>query len=515
MQPQLDGGTPETGDAAPGVDAKAPDATGPDGSNPTLGLDGAPDGTATPPDAGGTTKPDASMESGTDAAPDAADATADVVEEPSPPAPVQVLVINADGAESGVTIVFSDGAGALLTTAITDANGSVSQQLAAGSQVTALLGSSGAPNLVTVTGVKPGDVLKLLDGPFLSNSGTAAVTFAAYAQGDASVSDYQLASGSCSTTTGGEAGTFDYGLNPWCMNASRGFPVLAQAIGPDGGPLAWESGKGNLVTDGGVSPVDLSSATWSRTLGGLTLTLNNVSDSISPYASFTEFASTDSLSSVAYSTTNFGLSQIAAGMLQSTFALHPGFGDFDQVEAEYGTTQPTGRAFGAIADRVSTATVASPSTSDTIDVTDALPAITTANLDATNRSRPNFTWTSAAPLPAAGATVVQAQWQEVVDDAGDLKIGTWTIIVAASQSSVAPPAVPSATGFGPASTATWPDTFPIVLSMNGDAFPTYDAIRATAAQIGPALNVNSAPFIPPLPANGRARLTAFLPTPQQ
>jgi hypothetical protein len=47
--------------------------------------------------------------------------------------------------------------------------------------------------------------------------------------------------------------------------------------------------------------------------------------------------------------------------------------------------------------------------------------------------------------------------------------------------------------------------------MNGDAFPTYDAIRATAAQIGPTLTPGSFPMLPALPANGRVRVTAFVP----
>jgi hypothetical protein len=485
------------------------DATAPDGSKPgDAGRDAAD---ATTPDG---SQPTGAADSGVDGAsdaaggPDAADATPDAIEEPPPPTTVEVLVVNAAGPEMGVTVVFSDATGALITTGVTDANGTVVQQLAAGSQVTAELGQSYAPNLVTVAGVKPGDVLKLLDGPFLSNQGVAEVTFNGLA--DASASDYLLSSGVCGVDTDGGTGTFDYGIGPQCTNASGQFPVLAQANG-GAGTLAWQSGKGNLVTDGGVSPVNLSSATWSTTFGTETLTLTNVGDGVGPYTAFTEYASSDSVSSVPYSVTNFGLNQLDAGLFESTFTIHPGLGDFDQAEVEYQITQSGGNSLLAIATRVSATTAGSPSASVTIDVSDVLPAITGATLDATNPGQPKFAWTSAAPLSVSAATFVQAQWTEALDDAGTVRTGTWTVIVPASQMSATAPQIPSASGFGPGARSTWPATFPIVFSMNGDGFSTYDTVRALAARVGSSLSAGSSPLVPPLPANGRARITAFVP----
>lgn len=482
---------------------------------PVTTPDGGPDSTMAEPDAGpdattptpdGST-PDGSMPTGTlEAGPDASDASADVVEEPSPPQVVQVQVTNNAGREEGVTIVFSDATGALITTGVTDSNGTIVQQLATGSQVTALLGTTDAPNLLTVAGVKPGDILQLIDGP-LASEDTAQVTFNAYSQADASVSTYLASSGGCSNISTGAATEVDYGLNPGCANPSGQFPVLVEAKTSDNETLAWESGKGHVpTTDAGAAPVALTSATWSTTLGTETITVVNVPDTLAPSAAFTEY-----VSGVPYALTTFPQTPVDAGVYQATLPIHPGFGDFDQVEVQYGLTQTHGGSQLAIADRVNATTTASPSAGDSIDVTDTLPAITGVSADATNPLQPKFAWTSAAPLSTAAATFVQLQWNDPIDDAGDLKTGNWTIIVPGGQMSVVPPQIPGASGLGPCATSTWPDYIPILVSMNGDAFPTYDAIRATAAQIGTNLNSSNNPLLPPLPANGRARASVFFP----
>ncbi len=470
------------------------------------------------PDAGSpvydaTTTPDGSMpttvpEAGPDAPPD-------VVEEPAPPTTVQVLVIDASGPEMGVTIVFDDASGNVLATAVTDALGSVVQQVAAGSQVTALLGTSDAPNLLTITGVKPGDVLKVIDGPIAPTPGEAAeITYSPFAQGDAGVAGYHATSGICGNNQDETPGEIDYGLSPGCTNSSGQFPVLLEALGTDG-PLAWQGGKGSPTLDGGVSRVDFTSSSWSTTLGTETVTLLNTTPADGPYTTATEYTVTDPVSSVPISAgTDYTPGTVDAGVLQSTFAIHPGFGDFDQVEVDESAYQSGGVSQLTIADRVSATTSASPSASDTIDLNDALPAITGASIDTTNPSQPTLSWTSDTPLTGATATFVQVQFFDLLDDAGgDRKVGNWTIIVPASQMSVVPPQIPGDLGFGPSALATYnTDDYPIVLSLSADALPTYDAIRATAAQVGTSLNVDNTPLIPPLPANGRARMTMFYPT---
>jgi hypothetical protein len=451
-----------------------------------------------------------------EAGPDASDAAADAIEEPAPPAPIQVLVINRAGPEMGATIVFSDPTGALLATAVTDGHGSVLQEVATGSQVTALLGTTAAPNLVTVTGVKPGDVLTLIDGPLDGNDTTVSVTFNAFDQGDASVNDYVLSSSGCGADTQGAAGTFEYGLGNGCANASGQFPVLVQAMAgaPSYDWMAWQSGKGTVATpDAGVASVDLGSTGWSTMFGTQSVTLLNAPDSLTPGVGFSEFTAVDSASSVAFGLSTFTGQFPDAGIQAFAFtSTHPGLADFDQVEADYQVSEAQGASQLAIADRVNATTLASPSASDTIDLNDALPAIISSTLDATDPLRPNLGWTSAAPLSTASATVVQVQWSDPVDDAGDTRTGNWTIIVPASQMAVVPPRVPAASGLGPTPMATWSTAFPMVFTMNGDAFPTYDAIRATAARVGPTLNVGASPLmIPALPSNGRARVTAYFP----
>jgi hypothetical protein len=490
-------------------------STSPNSEESSDGGDSAlPDRGETTDDATVTT-PDASTPVA-EAGPDAADAGADAIEEPAPSAAVQVIVINGAGPEMGATIVFSDSTGALLATAVTDAHGSVLHEAAGGSQVTALLGTTAVPNLVTVTGVKPGDVLKLIDGPVGASSVTVAVTFRAFDQGDAAVNDYVLNSGGCGADTQGAAGTFEYGLGNGCANSSGQFPVLVQAMAgsPSYDWVAWQSGKGTVATaEAGVASVDLTSTSWSTTFGTQSVTLLDAPDTLSPGVGFTEFTATDSASSVAFGLSTFTGQFPDAGVQAFAFtSTHPGFADFDQVEADNPISQSQGASILAIADRVSATTLASPSAGDTIDLNDALPAITSASIDATNLVQPKLAWTSAAPLSSAVATVVQAQWSDPLDDAGDARTGMWTIIVPASQMSVVPPQIPGTSGLGPTAMAAWSTAFPMVYAMNGDAFPTYDAIRATAALVGPTLSVSASPLlIPALPANGRARITAYFP----
>ena len=277
-------------------------------------------------------------------------------------------------------------------------------------------------------------------------------------------------------------------------------------------PLAWKWGLGSLAAanDAGVSIVDLTSGAWSA-LGTESVTLIDIPDGVGPSASFTEFAATDSASSVGNATTNYNPAYVDGGVQQATFPNHPGYGDFAQVEADYATYHGAGESQIAIADRVSTTTPAAPSVNETIDLADALPAITQASLDATNPSQPNVTWTSAASLASAAATFVQLGWFDPVADAGYDRTGTWTLVMPASQTSVVPPQIPGATGFGPNAQAGWSDDYPVIVTFDGDAFPTYDAVRAIAAQLSPTLTGVTLPVVPPLPANGRARTTAYFP----
>ncbi len=322
---------------------------------------------------------------------------------------VEVVIFDSTGPESGVAIVFSDASGAVVTTAITNANGRVTQDVATGGQVTALFDTPNGPNLVTVTGVKPGDVLNLLDGPIAPSGANAQVTIAPFSEGDASVNDYSLSSAGCSTDTSGAAGTFVYGLGSGCSNASGQVPVLVQALDSLNDGLAWQSGEGSLLaSDAGVASVDLTSTGWTTTFGTQRVTLVNAPDSITPGVGFTEITAVDAVSNVAFGLSTFTGQYPDAGVQTFEFtAAHPGFAAFDQIEADNTVSQANGATVLAIADRVAATTLASPSASDTIDLNDALPAITSATLDATHPTQPTIAWVSAAPLTSAAATVVQ------------------------------------------------------------------------------------------------------------
>ena len=81
----------------------------------------------------------------------------------SGPQPVTVRVVANGAPESGATIVFQDATGAVVTSGTTDATGSVTQLVTAGTQVTAVLGTAASPNLLTIEGVEPGDAITFVD----------------------------------------------------------------------------------------------------------------------------------------------------------------------------------------------------------------------------------------------------------------------------------------------------------------------------------------------------------------
>jgi hypothetical protein len=454
---------------------------------------------ATVPDGASTPTPDASP-GDAGAPPVDAGTTPDAAEAATLPPVVTVLVESAGGPESGKTIVFSDSTGALIATDTTNALGVAAEAVPANSQVTAILGTADAPNLVTVTGVQPGDQLTAID----TSQSEAVVDFTLPpTPADAGqVGAYEVHAGVCSSFDDGNTGVLD--LPSGCVGPQGTFPFLALADG-ESGPIAFLAQNNNaLAADGGTTTLS-PSGTWVQTMGTEDVTVNDLPSDSFPIISYSEVAS-----GLPFPSSDEEPETMDAGF-ESTFSTHPGYPDFVQTEVQ---TQTAGDGNSvmvlAVANRAPAPTIASPSGSVSFDGSEFLPTITDASIDTTDPIRPSVTWTPSSPLTAAVATFVSIQWNDQTD-AGDELSGTWTLVVPASQTTVRLPALPdAASASGPSVTSTWPVTNPTVAAAGGPGFISYAAVRATAAIVGAALNPFNEPVIPPLLADGRAQLSMFV-----
>jgi hypothetical protein len=207
------------------------------------GQDGAPPSEDAAPSGSDATLPDA----GTDA-PEKDSATED-----AGPQPLTVHVLLGLAPESGVLVVFQDASGAVVSSATTDATGSVSQLVTAGSQVTVALGTTLAPRLVTIQAVEPGDVLTLVDTPPASTlAENVNVTLPAPTWDASGATEYVYAA-QCGTSAGSPV----Y-VNPDCQLNGQ-FPLLAYAQASGGQELAYTYQTGNaLLEDGGTDAITVT-----------------------------------------------------------------------------------------------------------------------------------------------------------------------------------------------------------------------------------------------------------------
>jgi hypothetical protein len=418
------------------------------------------------------------------------DAGADVVEEPAP-MPVTVFVLSQGAPESGKAIVFSDPSGVTLATGTTDTTGSVVQLVPAGTQVTALLGSTDSPQLVTVVGVQPGDVLTAVDSP-PSPGEVPEIDVNVTVPGNppAGAVDYIVRAGNCGAFLEGSSG--DLEVNG-CVNSASQFPLLAVATDESSNTLQFASQKGNVLLDGGSGTEVTMTGNWSNP-GAETIAVTGLTDGDFPYATYTEVAN-----SVPYSQTNYDLNDVDAGTQSGTFETHPGYPDFVQTEVSLQQVNGSVASTTAIATRAD-----APSSSVAVDRSSLLPAITDASVDSTDPTRPSATWSAAAPFTGATGSFVQMFWNDL-PDGGDTQFGVWTIVAPAGTATVQAPALPAG-DLVPSPTATW-DGIPTVAVVAGGAFADYTALRRTAGALASAINTNNQPLLPPLGTDGTLKIS--------
>jgi hypothetical protein len=431
-----------------------------------------------------------------DAQPDAVAAEAE-----AGPALVTVAVRSALGVEEGVTVVFQDASGAVLASAVTNAGGVASQMVVAGSQVTALMGTPLAPQLVTIESVAPGDVLSLYDTKNDPTNFTVGVALGPDAAAPAGTETVYVRIGDCYLDEVPGTTTIE---DPSCQSQGQ-FPVYAYAQGgPDAGNavLGYTYQKGNAVpTDGGTANVTLNGP-WLTTTGTQTVATTFPDAAANgSYLILDEIASGVSTSSP----THYGG---GPGYQSISVPTHPGFDDDLQAEANFYLATSNTIFVSALATRG-----LGDSGTTTIDLGQALPLLGGLSLDVSNPTQATVVWgTDAGSLASADGVIAEFFWTDTTD-AGDYVQGSWEIVAPATTTTLTAPAVPaSVASWAPSAAAIINPRTPVVAAVEADFLAGYAQLRAEVGSLPLAPNLIGGytdTTTPPLPQDGTLRLTAI------
>ena len=260
--------------------------------------------------------------------------------------------------------------------------------------------------------------------------------------------------------------------SPKCQSQGR-FPVYLYAqAGADGGyaTLAYTSVKGLVApSDGGVVSV-VAPGPWQTATAVQIVVAQFDGDSGIPNVemSMGELASEVSMtSSTSFST---GLD---AGTQNANFLVHPPYDDDLQAEAYCFQYPGSGRTMTGVAQRG----LGDAGTS-TLDLTGALPAITSSTVDPSTPARPTMSWVSAGSLASAKGVVAQVAWSDTTD-AGLSVLGSWVVVMPSSAAMASTPALPgSFAPWLPTSTSTFAQA--IITAVDADFLPDYAHLRAQA-----------------------------------
>jgi hypothetical protein len=364
--------------------------------------------------------------------------------------------------------------------------------------VTAVLGTTQNPNLVTVQDVENGDMLTLVDSPSTSSPNSpepVAVTLPTTSWDAAA--NVTIYAGACTGST-----TSDVYLEPDCTSQGT-FPLFARATDATG-EVAYTYQVGNAVdADGGPLAITLSRA-WSTSTATETIEASSVP--VVPGDA-----------GVSLGTVGFDYSEVAGGVplsLQSlsapvedggpeeAYVVHAGYPDFTQQDAYVflNGLQEDSEVFAV------TRTAPSTVSQTTSLALGTLPVFTGASVnanDAGSPEQPVLSWTTAGSLSAANGVFVMVQWSAPPLDGGNVDVnGTWTVVAPATATSVQAPSMPiSAAAFTPPASTQY--SAPRVVAVQGSFLAGYSAFKSQFATIPVFFpGGNWQPSIPILPANG-------------
>jgi hypothetical protein len=431
-------------------------------------------------------------DSGSDAGP--VDSGADSAD--AAPAPLTLTVLSGGLPESGVLVVFQDATGAVVSTATTDATGTVSQLVVAGSQLTAALGTAASPRLVTVQSVEPGDAITLVDTASAGTTPDEPVLVTAPAPPwDASGT---VANVNAGADCGNELG-YSFELTASCSSAGQ-FPLLVRAENESGTELGYTYQTGNPLVpeDGGPLQVAISRA-WA------TSSVTQTISAIVPGTPNMGFSYTEISGGVPVSGSGAGY-ETEDGGYSEAYVVHSGYPDFVQTGASAGTLADS---VSSVVGGVTRAAPAATSQTTSFDLT-TLPAITGSSVDSTDAGtlvQPVVSWMSAGSLSSANGIILSTYWSGDLPDGGGLVQGSWTIVTPSTTTTVQAPVMPSsAASFVPFAGATYARV-PQVAALEAPFVPGYAGLKAQFGTLLVFRGSNSSPELPTLPVNGTLYLS--------
>ncbi|MCW5833324.1 MAG: hypothetical protein KIS78_13060 [Labilithrix sp.] len=400
---------------------------------------------------------------------------------------VSVTVVGEAGPEAGVRVVFHGADGAVLETKLTGADGKATRSDGATpAMASALLSKPGHRQIVTWTGVEEGDQLVVRDAEWNEERfiGELTVTLPGPFS-DAGATNYEVRAGNCQGYTEGQTVTFN--LLSYCYGEAKG-SVLVRARDGEGDLVGHSFSKGNaLPTDGGA--VAVATGAW-RVPTSVSLSVTGV-----PAGVFGERELLEVAGGHGY---RAGYAEGLEG--QATFATATSFADALQANA---FLYANGSGKRAIAKRVA------PAAAITLDATQLLPPITSAEVSGTDARRPVLRWTTDGAAAADGGLVRTHFY------APDETYSVWTFVVPPGSESVTAPAMPAeAESFLPEAGDAGPVAFgsPTIVFIEADTLPSYTAFRRLQGSIADAELPFAGYSLPALPANGTYSASSFTST---
>jgi hypothetical protein len=438
------------------------------------------DGSFNTPESGPVVGPEAGLdgftpsESGADAA---------------PPDSATVVVTKDGAADPGVTVVFQSNAGAVVTTAMTGADGKATSTVTAGDMITVAFVAAGGRHLFTYTGVKPGDVLEVVE----PTSRSVQITI----NGNNPGSPVAIAAGNfdCSTNAASSASPVFVNLLPECITGPV-FPVIGNV---QFGLNSYFSFKKDVTPAASGTTTVTGMSSW--TIGSpYTLNVTNAPSITGAQATLGQIANNQSFTSAPNTTLT-----LVGGAGTASFVVATGYADAYQGDVQfvnfpsgYQQVQSFSKRFAA-------------GTTQTIDLAaGVLPAILSSATDATVPARPVLMWLTEAALTGTDSGVVTLTFGQPTAGGG-LDYVDWSFVVPPGTVSVTAPALPaSLAAFTPSAASS--TNVPTVAFFESDLIPSYDFVRTHAAALGLTrvpIGIFSGAQIPALPAVGTLRITAL------
>jgi hypothetical protein len=450
---------------------------------------------------GATFDPDASTFNGPETAPPPPnDASIDNLTPPNEagqdaaPADTATVVVTKDGApDPGVSVVFQSSAGAALATVVTGADGKATSKVTTGDMITVALGAVNERQLLTYVGVKPGDVLPVVE----RTNRLVTITMATNNPGGG----ITIAAGNidCSTNAASSGNPVSVTLLPECITGPV-FPVIGNlrfnlnsyfSFKKDVAPAASGTTTVSGMTPWAIGTAYTMNVTNAPNLPGVQASLGQIANNQSsfPTASESNLVLAAGAGTAAFVVASGGYADAYQGDVQ--FVSYP---------AGYQQVLSFSKRFGA-------------GTTQTLDMTaGVLPALTSTAVDNTAPARPVFSWTAASTLDATNGDsgVVTTVFTQPLAVTGSEQI-EWTFIVPPGTLAVTAPELPaSLVAFTPRAASTVPK--PAVAFFESDLVSGYDFVRAHAGQFGLTrvpIGIFSGATIPALPAVGTLRITAL------